>query len=186
MPSKRLALLAHGKQASEELGNACFVVHDGGIQPSSRSRLELWRKSDWTGLLKRLWEVPRSVRVRRWKGGRIWESKPHGEEPRPRRACCGCTANTTTTWLDANHTCSYFELWILLDLKICLPRSAQSSTRLKPPSPRESAVELSASSSHQAMAVHLSGKMPTYQFECNRLPVVWRFPATRIVDLLFS
>jgi hypothetical protein len=29
MPSKRLALLAHGKQASEELGNACFVVHDG-------------------------------------------------------------------------------------------------------------------------------------------------------------
>ena len=65
--------------------------------------------------------------------GENWDSKPHGEEPRPRRACCGCTANTTTTWLDANHTCSYFELWILLDLKICLPRSAQSSTRLKLP-----------------------------------------------------
>jgi len=56
MPSKRLILLKNGKQAVEELGNACFVIHDGKQTPSSAfgssSNTGLERKGDWIGLVK--------------------------------------------------------------------------------------------------------------------------------------
>jgi hypothetical protein len=135
--------------------------------------------------LKRLWEVPRSARVRRWKGGRM------GLETTRRRT------ETTQSLLRShsqhhNHLVrhqSHLQLFRALDSAGSqdLPASlCPVIDQAQPSFPCNSAVELSASSSHQAMAVHLSGKMPTYQFQCNRLPFVSQFPATQIVDLLFS